>query len=297
MNLEAVLETARTGRLYPSVILYGLGSAGRQQAAVDIARTLLCASPPEARPCVVAPPKGGKGKKGLEAGKGPTAEPCNHCRRIDWSSEQFHPDFRILERDLRTATSAGATKSFLAPAYSAPFEARGQVFVIAEAESLSGGAADALLKLLEEPPGTSPRHFLLLAASRLDLSQTLRSRSLALYLGPSDSLGEEEVDEVAAAFGRSIDRYAAGPSPIHLLTASEALTKAAGWEDPRARRPWATAAAAIARYLETAKIETSLRRPLLALALDLLDAPQWRMRGITHGRILEGLLVRHLTRP
>ena len=283
MNLDAVLETAREGRLYPSVILYGLGLAGRQQAAVEIARTLLCTSPPEARPCASA----------AEKGKG-NDPPCGHCRRIAWPPESFHPDFMVLERDLRTATSAGATKSFLTAAYSAPFEARGQVFVVAEAESLTGGAADALLKLLEEPPATSPRHFLLLAASRLDLLPTLRSRSLAVYLGPSEALGDDEVADIAELFGRSIDRFASGPSPIHLLTAGEALARAAGWKDPRARRPWATAAAAITRYLETAEVETSLRRSLLALAMELLDAPQWRVRGITHGRILEGLLVRHL---
>ncbi len=271
------MEAARVGRLYPSVILYGLGLEGRQQSAVEIARTLLCASPIEARPCADGE--------------------CKHCHRLGWPPDRFHPDFMVLERDLRTSTSAGATKNFLTAAYSAPFEARGQVFVIAEAESLTGGAADALLKLLEEPPGTTPRHFLLLAASRLDLLPTLRSRSLAVYLGPSEALGQEEVATIAEAFGRSLDRYAADRSPIHLLTAGEALSSAAGWQDPRARRPWATAAAAIARYLETAEVTTSLRRALLALAVDLLDAPQWRLRGITHGRILEGLLVRHLTIP
>lgn len=277
MNLGAVLETAREGRLYPSVILYGLGLEGRRQAAVDIARTLLCAAPAESRPCAENVP-----------------QPCSHCHRIAWPPERFHPDFHVLERDLRTATSAGATRSFLTAAYAAPFEARGQVFVVAEAESLTGGAADALLKLLEEPPGNAPRHFLLLAASRLDLLPTLRSRSLAVYLGPSEALGNEEVMSIAETFGRSIDRFAASPSAIHLLTAGEALARAAGWEDPRARRPWATAAAAIARYLESAGVSSSLRRALLALATDLLDAPQWRLRGITHGRILEGLLVRHL---
>ncbi len=220
--------------------------------------------------------------------------PCTHCHRIAWPPERFHPDFQVLERDLRTSTSAGATKSFLTTAYSAPFEARGQVFVIAEAESLTGGAADALLKLLEEPPGKSPRHFLLLAASRLDLLPTLRSRSLAIYLGPTEALDPEDVETIALAFGRSIDVYAANPSPIHLLTAGEALAKAKGWEDPRARRPWATAAAAILRYAESSEIEASLRRALLALAQEVLDAPQWRLRGITHLRILEGLLARHL---
>ncbi len=284
MNLDAVLEITREGRLYPSVILYGLGLEGRRQAAVEIARALLCASKAGSRPCAV-PPKGDKQQ---------AAEPCRHCRRIAWPLERFHPDFQVLERDLRTATSAGATKSFLTAAYSAPFEARGQVFVVAEAESLTGGAADALLKLLEEPPERTPRHFLLLAASRLDLLPTLRSRSLAVYLGPSAALGEEDVESIAAAFGRSIDHYAASRSPIHLLTAGEALAKTTGWQDPRARRPWATAAAAIVRYLESAELRPPLRRALLALAAELLDAPRWRVRGITHGRILDGLLARFL---
>ena len=200
----------------------------------------------------------------------------------------------MLERDLRTSTSAGATKSFLGAAYAAPFEARGQVFVVAEAETLTGGAADALLKLLEEPPDRTPRHFMLLAGSRLDLLTTLRSRSLAVYLGPADAFDEAEVSTVAEGFGRSLDGFLASPSAIHLLTAAEALGKATGWEDPRARKPWATASAAIVRYLEEATVEAPVRRRLLALAEELLDAPLMRMRGITHGRILEGLVARHL---
>ena len=36
------------------------------------------------------------------------------------------------------------------------------------------------------------------------------------------------------------------------------------------------------------------RRALLTLAEDLLDAPRLRLRGIQHGRILEGLITRRL---
>ena len=272
MRFVAVLETARERRLYPSVIFYGSNLDRRRSAAVELARVLLCERSPELRPC----------------------GECRHCGRVGWPPESFHPDFHVLERDLRTSTSAGATKSFLKAAYAAPFEARGQVFVLAEAETLTGGAADALLKLLEEPPGTSPRHFMLLAGSRLDLLTTLRSRSLAVYLGPADAFDEDDVAVLADAFGRSIDGFLASPSAIHLLTAAEALGKASGWEDPRARKPWATAAAAIIHYLERASLDAPVRRALLALAEELLDAPLMRVRGITHGRILEGLLSRHL---
>lgn len=278
MNIDAVVGAARTGRLYPSVILYGTSLDRRREAAVELARTLLCDRSPDLRPC-------------------PATDHCRHCGRLGWPPDRFHPDFHVLERDLRTATSAGSTKSFLTVAYTAPFEARGQVFVVAEAETLTGGAADALLKLLEEPPARSPRHFLLLAASRLDLLATLRSRSLAIYLGPTEALDDGDVETIAEAFGRSLDRWDAEPSAIHLLHAADALGGARGFEDPRARKPWATAAAAVTRYLEGAGLASPSRRALLALAEELIDAPQYRVRGITPGRILEGLLARHLAAP
>ena len=109
------------------------------------------------------------------------------CARIappaDGDESRFHPDFAWLERDLKTSTSAEATRDLMRAAQLSPYEARGQVFVIADAASLSGEAADSLLKAIEEPALSAPRHFLLLAASRFDLPPTLRSRSLALYLG------------------------------------------------------------------------------------------------------------------
>ena len=76
-----------------------------------------------------------------------------------------------------------------------PFEARGQVYVIGEAETLNPFGANVLLKTLEEPVGSTPRHFLLLAASAQELLPTLRSRSLTVYLG-----GERaEVDDERTA--------------------------------------------------------------------------------------------------
>lgn len=276
------MRMAQRGRLYPSCILYGAGFEERKATAVGLARTLLCERAPEERPC----PEGSK-------------EPCHHCRRLEWpgkEAEHFHPDFHVLERDLRSTTSVDATRKFLNAAYSSPFEARGQVFVIAEAETLSPGAADALLKLLEEPPTRTPRNFMLLAPSRLDLLVTLRSRSLAVYLGKADALEEEEVARVAEKLVASLEGLLREPSPLYLLTAAQALAEADGWQDPRARRPWATGSAAIVRLLggEAPSFETPLRRALLELAEALLDGPRMRRRGIGHERILEGLVARHL---
>jgi hypothetical protein len=277
LNLAAALAAARQGHLYPSVILDGGDAASRRAAALQLARALLCEAAPAARPCGA----------------------CRHCRRIaaaggDAGETPFHPDFQVLERDLKASTSVDATRELLKTAQLSPFEARGQVFVVASAESLTGEAANALLKSLEEPHASAPRHFLLLAPSRLDLLPTLRSRSLAVFLGAAEAVDPAAVEPMARAFSAAVSAWAASGSPIFLLSAAAALEKAGGWEDPRAGRPWALAAAAALRSLELDAGPAGGRRARLALAEALLEGPALRLRGIPAERILEGLVARHL---
>ncbi|HSS75687.1 MAG TPA: hypothetical protein VLV54_02990 [Thermoanaerobaculia bacterium] len=273
----AALISARQGRLYPAVILDGGTADARCRAALELSRTLLCEERPEARPCGV----------------------CRHCRRIVWPGQDkeemaFHPDFQVLERDLKASTSVDATREMLKTAQVSPFEARGQVFVIASAESLTGEAANALLKNLEEPHVTSPRHFLLLTPSRLDLLPTLRSRSLAVFLGPAEAVDATTVEPLARSFATAAAAYAGSGALIYLLGAAGALAAAGGWEDPRSSRPWALAAAAVLRSLELEPGPGEARRARLALAEALLESPALRLRGIAADRILEGLVARHL---
>ncbi len=292
------LTLAREGRLYPAVILHGGSEAGRRDAALDLARALLCERAPGDRPCGT----------------------CRHCRRIGWAAsepERFHPDFAVLERDLKTSTSTEATRALLRTAQLSPFEARGQVFVVADAASLTGEASDALLKAIEEPHLASPRHFFLLAPSRLDLPATLRSRSLALFLTEAEAVDEEQLQVRAGAFASAVDHHQRAGGGLWLLEAAACLgtsysmpeddSETAGppglvpaddtklrFEDPRAERPWSEAAAAV----RTAALENAwpaaLRRALFALAEELLTVAPWRLRGIAAERLLEGLVSRHL---
>lgn len=302
MNGAEALEVARRGELYPGVILHGATDAVRRVTALELARTLLCEAPAGERPC----------------GR------CRHCHRIPVPDlpepsgaadeplempEIFHPDLQILERDLKTSTSVDATKAFLRTAHVSPFEARGQVFVLASAETLTGEAANALLKTLEEPHTSAPRHFLLLAPSRLDLLPTLRSRSLAVYLGPAESLGEEEVEELTEDLAGCLTGWLESGSPAWLLAAAAAIERSGDWSDPRAARPWALAARALVAVRERVehRIRTRregaegedesvarLSRGVLAAAEDMLRAPALRLRAVPAGRILEGILARRL---
>lgn len=271
------LALARRGALYPAVIVDGGEPPARTAAAIELARALLCERAAAARPCGA----------------------CRHCRRIVWPAPEsaFHPDFQVLERDLKTATSAAATRAFVKAAALTPFEARGQVFVVASAETLSAEAADALLKLLEEPPLSAPRHFLLLAPSRQDLPPTLRSRALAIYLGSAAPLAAAEVEALAAAFGAAAGRFLDHGAAVHLVAAAAALASAGQFDDPRAGSPWALAAAAVAASARRPDLPSAFRRRLLALAEALLAGPDLRLRAVPAERILEGFVTRYLALP
>jgi DNA polymerase-3 subunit delta' len=273
LRLDDALALARTGRLYPSLIVHGGDAEARLAAADRFARTLLCEAEPVARPC----------------GR------CRHCRRVtvEAGAEVFHPDFALLRRDLKTATSVDATRELLRLTQQTPFEARGQVLVIADAGSLTPEAANSLLKQLEEPPVRAPRNFLLLAAAQEELLPTLRSRSWSVWLGAGEALPGDRVASVAGDLSVALAAFRAHRSPLYLLLAAQALEEAGGWEDLRAERPWGVAAAAALACAREAPAAEERRR-LLALAEALLDGSQYRLRSIPATRILDGLVFRHL---
>lgn len=265
------------------MILHG-GTAGeREGAAIELARRLLCERAPDERPCGV----------------------CRHCVRIvagggSGDEEAFHPDFAWLLRDLKTSTSAEATRDFLRAAQLTPFEARGQVFVVAEADTLTAEASDSLLKAIEEPGLKAPRHFLFLAPSRIDLPPTLRSRSLSVFLGSIGRPDGAEIGTAARELRTTAARAAAarsGEGALLRLDIAHRLAAAGDFDDPRAAAPWTHAAAIVLEAAAPAdgeELPAGLARRLLELAEALGTAAPLRLRGIPAERILEGLVARHL---
>jgi hypothetical protein len=252
------------------VILHGGDVERRRAAALELARGLLCS-----------------GREGEES--------CR--RRVVWPDDpsgRFHPDFHVLERDLKTATSVEATKKVLLQAQVSPFEAGAQVFVVTAAETLSPEAANALLKTLEEPHLTAPRHFFLLVPSQFDLLPTLRSRSLAVFLGGGGRPDAGGVEMAAAAFSTALDAWIEQGSVADLLVAATALGDHVDFGDASAGEPWTVAAAAVLEAARRPGVEGGVRRSLLDLADDLLGSRPLRLRGIPARRILEGKINRWL---
>ena len=267
MNLEAAREQARLGKLYPGVILHGGAPERRFEVALDLARTLLCEAVPAERPC----------------------GECRHCRRIrdPDASDLFHPDFVVLSRDLKTSTSVDAVKNMLRTAQVSPFEARGQVFVLRSAESLTGGAANALLKNLEEPALSAPRHFLLLTPSAIDLLPTLRSRSLSIYLGQTGAGTSEVAADVGERVARMLAEYLRSGAPVLVLSIARALADLGPPNDPRDSTAFVNAARVLVE-LSRRDLPAAARRALLALAEELMMATELRLRGIQAPTHLRG---------
>jgi hypothetical protein len=131
----------------------------------------------------------------------PAATPAH--RRCRCCIAAFHPD--VGAAATKTATSVEATASCCASRTSR--RSRRGACWIAEAESLTPEAGNALLKQLEAPPISAPRHYLLLARARDELLPTLRSRSWAIWLGPAAALPAEAVAAVAAELAAALDAF------------------------------------------------------------------------------------------
>jgi hypothetical protein len=167
--------------------------------------------------------------------------------------------------------------------------------VVAAADTLSGSAADALLKNLEEPAESSPRHFLLLAPSAADLLPTLRSRSLSVYLGLGVELDRRgaEMAELRERLGAALERFRQRRSAVYLLAFARTLLDSARWDDPRDASPWIRSAAACLDLAWDSPDREQAAR-LLRLGQELLEESEARLRGVPAQRILEGVVTRCL---
>jgi DNA polymerase-3 subunit delta' len=95
---------------------------------------------------------------------------CQACRKID---HQNHPDLHILEPE-GSSIKIEQVRAFQRDLNLKPLEAPRKICIIEQAEAMTVGAANALLKTLEEPRGDSL--LILLTDQPNRLLETIRSR-------------------------------------------------------------------------------------------------------------------------
>lgn len=95
-----------------------------------------------------------------------------------------HPDLVLVAPDGRASITVDQARSVVSAASLSPLEVGRKVFLFEEASMLNDGAANALLKSIEEPIATTT--FVLVADSADDLPATVASRCRTVVFGRVD---------------------------------------------------------------------------------------------------------------
>ncbi|KUO60486.1 MAG: DNA polymerase [Gracilibacter sp. BRH_c7a] len=150
-NLSLVRKAAAENKLAHFLLFHGSGTEERHKAALDLACLLNC-----------------------EEVNSPCRE-CSSCKKI---SSGNHPDVHIL-KPLKTSVGIEQVMQMQEKIYRKHFEGKFRICLIEEADKLTLPAANALLKISEDPPDNT---LIILSTSNGEgIISTLQSRAQSVY--------------------------------------------------------------------------------------------------------------------
>ena len=156
----AFLQSAVTHeRLAHAYLFHGEDAIGKRLTAIRLVQALSCEQPPEV--------------EGLDS--------CGACRSCLQIQARTHPDFFIIEPDPEQASQQIKIEQVREIEHQImyrPLIGERKICLIDNADRMTIGAANALLKTLEEPPAHSL--FLVISSRLAALPATIRSRCQAL---------------------------------------------------------------------------------------------------------------------
>ncbi len=192
-----------------ALLLRGSTGVGKLDFTLELARSLLCQTPRDTHACGV-------------------------CASCNWYKEMHHPDFRLISPEDAEANDESpkkktAKKSQISVAQirqlidylslSAHQVNQTRVILIAPAETLNSASANALLKMLEEPPANTV--FLLVSNQPQRLLPTILSRCQAIDM-PVPNRNEALIwlNQQGVKNSESLLDYAGG-APLSALSYAE----------------------------------------------------------------------------
>lgn len=112
--------------------------------------------------------------------------PCGNCKNCLLQKSGSHPDISVTApEEGKKNIAVSQIRSLKNEAYIKPHMASCRVFIIDYADTLNDQSQNALLKVLEEPPGNAV--FILIAESKAALLETIISRCVVLTLSCPES--------------------------------------------------------------------------------------------------------------
>ena len=113
--------------------------------------------------------------RSLNCEEGPTPTPCGKCQSCTDLVANGPGSIDVMELDAATHGLVDDARELRDSAFFAPVQSRYKIYIIDEAHQLGPGAANALLKVVEEPP---PHVLFIFATTEPDkLISTIRSRT------------------------------------------------------------------------------------------------------------------------
>ncbi|MGH7934309.1 MAG: ATP-binding protein [Candidatus Binataceae bacterium] len=230
--LIAALESELTRRPSHAYLFYGPRGVGKALVAQGLAHELLCERAPGSEFCCRpenCPTRIAANTTGRSARAGAAAAPrCDCCAACVQVALGVHPDFISVARQAnRTDVLIEQVRDLIAHLGVRPARGPRRVALIDDAETLNLPAQNALLKTLEEPPGSTL--VFVITESERALLDTVRSRTRPVHFGPL------EVADIAAVLTA---RAGIGVERAHALaqlargSLGRALALAAGEEPP-----------------------------------------------------------------
>ncbi len=169
-----------SGRIHHAYLFSGPRGCGKTSSARIMARSLNCE-------------------------KGPTPNPCGKCQSCTDLVANGPGSIDVIELDAATHGLVDDARDLRDKAFFAPVNSRYKIYIIDEAHQLGPGAANALLKVVEEPP---PHVLFIFATTEPEkLIATIRSRThhYPFRLVPPGILGEH-LEKVCAAENVKVEK-------------------------------------------------------------------------------------------
>lgn len=152
--VQTLKNASDSGVFHHAYLLHGPKGTGKKTLARIFAAAVLCRG--EGRPC----------------------GSCPSCRKVE---KGLHPDLTVVKRpEGKGNILVEQIRSLKEQIYIRPNESEYRVVIVEESEMMNPSAANALLKVLEEPP--SYLIFLLMAGNFSVLPKTIVSRCLCLEM-------------------------------------------------------------------------------------------------------------------
>jgi len=169
-----------SGRIHHAYLFSGPRGCGKTSSARIMARSLNCA-------------------------KGPTPNPCGECQSCKDLVANGPGSIDVIELDAATHGLVDDARDLRDKAFFSPVASRYKIYIIDEAHQLGPGAANALLKVVEEPP---PHVLFIFATTEPEkLIATIRSRThhYPFRLVPPGAL-QEHLLKVCDSEGVKVDK-------------------------------------------------------------------------------------------